>query len=156
MSYFNSPYLNTLLKNSIGCSLFWLYLYNNTLAIVWSEALENIGKHLLKYGLTKTGASMIACLISLKYILAYIFHFISWSFFSILVILINISAKLGKNLRPQKLYLSNEWFHFLFTSWLLNLQDCTDSLWINLYTILWNNVPYQFSFLQCKIWFYGV
>ena len=81
--------------------------------MVSSKAKEKTRKSLLKFGLTRTGAYVIACLISMKDLLASIFHFIAWSFFNILVIFIKTSIKLGINLLKKFTFPMNDCTSFL-------------------------------------------
>ena len=98
LSYFNSQYLNILLKKAMGCSTFCWVFCNQIPAMVCSDAYEKTKKSLEKYGLTKTGTLVIAFLISLKYFLASTVHLISLYLFSMFVTFISISLKLGMNI----------------------------------------------------------
>ena len=112
ISYFNSPSLNILLKNVIGYSSLWSFFCNKTATIVCSEAYENTKKYLSKSGLTSTSAYEIDLFISLKDFLASTVHFISWFFLNILVMFINILAKLGMNLLNKFTFPLNDYTSF--------------------------------------------
>ena len=82
----------------MGCSSFYSFFYNRTVAMVCSEANEKIMNFLSKLGLTNTGASDKARLISVKDYLASTDHLKLLSFFNTLFTYFTTSAKLVMNL----------------------------------------------------------
>jgi hypothetical protein len=82
--------------------------------IVCLDAKENIKNSLVYLGLDNTGASPINFLTRLNDDLASVVHLISLPFFSISMINLTISTKLGINLLKKFIFPKNDWISFLF------------------------------------------
>ena len=82
----------------MGYSKFSLFFYNKTPATMCSYEKDNIWKCLVQSGLIKTRASVNSFLIFKNEFLASRFHFISFSFLSMLLMHFMISKKFEINL----------------------------------------------------------
>ena len=93
--------------------------------MVCSEENENIMNSLEKLGLTNTGASVKAFLISEKDLLALIDYLKLLSFFNILLIYFTTSTKFVINLLKKLTVLRNDWISFLFLGMLILCMAAT-------------------------------
>jgi hypothetical protein len=82
----------------MGCSKFFSFFCKRTPTMVCSEENKNIINYLGKIGLTNTGTSVKAFLISAKDCLASTVHLKLLSFFNILLIYFTTSTKFMMNL----------------------------------------------------------
>ena len=119
MLYCKGASLKALLKKAIGCSCPSGFFCNRTATIVCSEAKEKIRKSFEKSGLIRTGARVSACFTNSKDLLASTVHFTPTYFFSILVMFLRSSAKLGINLLKKLIFPLKDYNYFMFLGWLI-------------------------------------
>ena len=79
-----------------------------------SDAKEKIRKYLEKSGLIRTGALVSACLTNSKYFLVSRVHLTPTYFFSMFIIFLRSSAKLGINLLKKLIFPIKDCNYFMF------------------------------------------